>query len=91
MYLLQWQIDEYTTNKTRIEAELVKLDLVIAQYLENPNGSYMINTGQTTQQVSKINIQSYLDMRDRLRSERYQILVALNGTVGRTANFFPDF
>jgi hypothetical protein len=88
--LPQWQLDEYTTRRAEIEALLVSLNAALASLIANPTVSYTLNTGQTSQQVTRQSIPALRAWVDDLRAERWQILEALNSTP-RSGYFRPGF
>jgi hypothetical protein len=89
-FLEQWQIDHYTAKKVRIEAEIAKLDAALAYFLDGGAQSYTLNTGQTSQQVTRANLPALRAWRSDLDAQLFELLGLLNGSM-RSAYFRPGF
>jgi len=80
MYLEQWQIDHYKRRQLAIEAELAALDACLLAFIANPTQSYSLNTGQTSQQVTRASLPALRAWRDGLHVELFDLLGALNAS-----------
>jgi hypothetical protein len=91
--LQQWQIDYWTARKIAIEADLVVIQACITSLLlSNGVQSYQLNTGQTTQMVTRQSITGIRTTQKDLQRELYDILALLNcDSNGRTVYVRPGF
>jgi hypothetical protein len=91
--LQQWQIDFYTARKVAIEVDLANINTCLtALIVSNGVQSYQLNTGQTTQMVTRQNVSGIRTLQRELQRELYDLLALLNGDCsGRTVYVRPGF
>lgn len=73
----------FLKQKTILEARILNFNLVFDQALANPNRSYSLNTGQSTQSVSRDNMKDYQELYESLLNQYATICARLGfgGTV----------
>lgn len=91
--LEQWQLDFYNARKAQIDADLININACLtALLLTSGVQSYQLNTGQTTQMVTRQSVSGIRTLQKDLQRELYDILALLNGNCsGRTIYVRPGF
>ncbi len=91
VYLSPDELARYQLERVRLETLLTNLDTCLDAFVANPVTSYMLNTGQTTQQVTKSNLGEIEAWRGRVFAQLMAILRMLNDVDGATVYVRPGF